>query len=145
MTVLIYAGLAVCVLGFCLNLYLVISVGISQAAEPAYPIIQYTLMFLVTIGLFSLLLSILINSYYQVDEKNFVTGFGFVKSKYPVDQIDTVTLDRKTNKLTVTFTNEEFIVIVVKQEWYNEFIESLLAANRKIEYTIISPDSTEKK
>jgi hypothetical protein len=142
---LIYAGLAVCVIGFGINLYLTIAQGISQAADPAYPIIQYTLMFFVTVGLFALLVSILINSSYSVDEKNFVTCFGFIKSKYPVDQIDVITLDRATNKLTVTFINGEYIVIVVKQEWYNEFIEALLAANHKIEYSIISKENNEKK
>jgi hypothetical protein len=80
-----------------------------------------------------------------VDEKNFVTSFGLIKSKYQVDQIELITLDRTTNKLTVTFINGEYIVIVVKQDWYNEFIEALLAANRKIEYSIISKEDEKDK
>jgi hypothetical protein len=142
---LIYAGLAACVAGFCVDLYWTIAVGTSYAADPVYPIIQYVLYYFITITLFVILLSILINSYYQVDEKNFVTSFGLIKSKYPVDQIELCTLDRTTNKLTVTFLNSEYIVIVVKQDWYNEFIEALLAANRKIEYSIISKEDEKDK
>ncbi len=140
MTGLIYAGIVLSVAGFAVNLYYCIANGIKQAADPVYPILQYTLMFLVTVALFALLISILTSSFYIVDGKTFKTKFGFIVSKYDVQNIDSVVDDKKTGKLTVTFENGEYMVIVVKQEWYNDFIEALLAANRKIEYSIISLD-----
>jgi len=136
----IYAGIALSVAGFAVNLYYCIANGIGQAADPVYPILQYTLMFLVTIGLSVLLISILTSSFYIIDGKYFKTKFGLIVSKYDVNTIDTVVDNKKTGKLTVTFENGEFMVIVVKQEWYNDFIEALLAANRKIEYSIVSLD-----
>ena len=140
-------GLVLCVLGFGVNLYYCITNGVSHAADPVYPIMQYVLMFFVTVVLFALLLSILVNSAYVIDGKFFKTRFGFITSKYNVEKIENVTLDRKTNKLTVTFTSGEFIVIVVKQEWYDEFITALLMANPKIEYTInpLENNDTDKK
>lgn len=140
MTALIFAAMALSVAGFALNLVYCIKNGTSKAADPVYPILQYTLMFLVTVGLFVLLISIYVSSCYIIDDKYFKTKFGFIVSKYDINLIDSVVHDKKTGKLTVTFENGQFMVIVVKQEWYNDFIEALLAANRKIEYSIISLD-----
>jgi hypothetical protein len=140
-TALIYVGLALCVIGFAINLYLNISVGISSAANPVYPILQYVLMYFVTVVLFVLLLSILLSSYYAVDEKYFITSFGLIKSKYKISDVEIISLDRATNKLSVTFSDNSFIVIVVKESWYNDFIEAIIAANPKIEYNIISKEN----
>lgn len=142
-TALIYAGIALSVAGFCINLYYSIATGIKGAADPVYPILQYTLMFLVTISLTAILISILADSCYIIDGKVFKTKFGFIVSKYDVEKIESIVDDKKTGKLTVTFDDGQYMVIVVKQEWYNDFIEALLAANKKIEYSIISLDKTD--
>ena len=49
---LIIAGMVLCAAGFALNLYQCIRYGIASAADPVYPIIQYTTMFIVTVALF---------------------------------------------------------------------------------------------
>jgi hypothetical protein len=139
-TILIFVGLAFCIVGFCLNLYLNITNGTSSAADPIYPIIQYTLLYFVTVVLFVLLVSFLVKSYYAVTEKYFITNFGFVKSKYNIELIETISLDRTTNKLAITFEDTSFINVVVNETWYNDFVDALLAANPKIEYSIISKD-----
>lgn len=131
-------GMALCGLGFGLNLFYCIKNGVSHAADPVYPILQYVLMFIVTVVLFVLLLSILLFSSYSVDGMYFKTKFGLIVSKYDVEKINEVALDRKSNKLTVHFKSGEFIVIVVKQEWYDNFIDAVLEANPKIEYTVNS-------
>jgi hypothetical protein len=140
-TALIYVGLVLCVVGFAINLYLNISVGISSAANPVYPILQYVLMYFVTVVLFTLLISILLSSYYAVDDKYFITCFGLIKSKYKISDVELISLDRATNKLSVTFADNSYIVIVVKDNWYNDFVEAILAANPKIEYSIISKEN----
>ncbi|MDE6690947.1 MAG: hypothetical protein K2K04_03165 [Clostridia bacterium] len=141
---LMIVGMVLCAVGFGINLFYCITNGARHAADPVYPIMQYVLMFFVTVVLFVLLLSIMVRSAYVIDGKVFKTRFGFIVSKYDVEKIENITLDRKTDKLTVTFTNKEFMVIVVKQEWYEEFITSLLLANPKIEYTINSLENTDK-
>lgn len=142
---LIIAGLALSAAGFGINLFVCIDSGISSAADPVYPIIQYTLMFAVTIALFVILVSILISSYYAVDETKFITSFGFIKSKYLIKDIETVELDRNTNKLSVYFANDTFVVIVVKEEWYAQFVQAILDVNPKIEYSIKSKENTPDK
>ena len=145
-TVFIYLGLALSVAA---DTYLVIAEGIKSAANPVYPIIQYTLMYVVGILLFIILLSLLLSSYYAIDGTTFKTSFGIIKSKYEVNKIQSIILDRTTGKLSVYFDENTFIVIVVKEEWYEDFIDELLKANPKIEYSVKSkenkPDDTEKK
>ena len=138
MKALMGVAMALCVVGFGVNLFYCIKNGVKHANDPIYPIMQYVLMFFVTVTLFTLLLSILLFSAYIVDEKYFKTKFGFITSKYEVEKIAEITLDRKTNKLTVTFTDEQFIVVVVKKEWYDEFVSALLKANPAIKYDVIS-------
>lgn len=142
---LMVLGMVLCGVGFGVNLFYCITNGASHAADPVYPIMQYVLMFFVTVVLFVLLLSIMVRSAYVIDGKVFKTRFGFIVSKYDVEKIENITLDRKTNKLTVTFKSGEFIVIVVKQEWYEEFITALLLANPNIKYDIISIENEDKK
>ena len=148
-TVFIYLGLALSVAAVAADTYLVIAEGIKSAANPVYPIIQYTLMYVVGILLFIILLSLLLSSYYAIDGTTFKTSFGIIKSKYEVNKIQSIILDRTTGKLSVYFNENTFIVIVVKEEWYEDFIDELLRANPKIEYSVKSkenkPDDTEKK
>lgn len=141
---LIIAGMVLCAAGFALNLYQCIRYGIASAADPVYPIIQYTTMFIVTVALFAILLSVLIFSAYIVDDKYFRTRFGFIVSKYDVKKIEYITLDRKTNKLAVTFDDDNYIVVVVKEEWYEDFVQALLKVNPAIEYEIKSLENDKK-
>lgn len=140
-TVLIYVSIALCFVGTGINIYSIATGDIKSAANPVYPIIQYVLMFLIPAVLLVLLISLLISSYYSVDEKYFKTSFGIIKSKYEISEIETVMLDRTTNKLTVYFKNNSFIVVVVREEWYNEFIDALCSANKNIEFSIKSKES----
>ena len=141
-TILIFAGIALCLIGIGVNIFAIATDDISSSANIVYPIIQYTLMFLVPIVLLVLLISLLISSYYAVDEKVLKTSFGIIKSKYDIGEIETILLDRTTNKLTVYFKNKNYIVIVVKEEWYDEFIDALCKANSEIEFSINSKEST---
>ncbi|MDE6597552.1 MAG: hypothetical protein K2K60_02825 [Clostridia bacterium] len=138
---LIYAGIALCVVGLGVNIYTVIVSDIKSAANPVYPIIQYVLMFLIPAVLLVLLISLLVSSYYSIEGQTFKTSFGLIKSKYDISKIQNIILDRTTNKLTVYFDSNTYIVVVVKEEWYNEFIDALTKANSKIEYTINSKES----
>ena len=143
----IYIGIALCFASFGINIFLLVTGDVKEAADPVYPIIQHTLMFLIPVVLLVILVSLILSSYYSIDGNTLKTSFGIIKSKYDISAIDTVLLDRNTNKLTVYFNNSSFIVIVVKEEWYNEFIDALCKANRSIEFSIKSkePDNKDDK
>ena len=141
---LIYIGIVLCFVGFGINIFAIITSDIASAANPVYPIIQYTLMFLVPAVLLVILISLLLSSYYAIDGNTLKTSFGIIKSKYDISTIDTILLDRNTNKLTVYFKNNNFVVIVVKEDWYDEFIDALCKTNKNIEFSIKSKEPDNK-
>ena len=147
MTAFIWAGMVLALAAFAVNTYLIFTEDIASAANLFYPILRYTLMYLVSTVAFLLLLSILLSSYYSISGTTFKTSFGIIKSKYDISKIENIVLDRKTNKLSIYFDENNFIVVVVKEEWYEKFIDDLLQANPNIEYTIASKenDLDEKK
>jgi hypothetical protein len=140
--ILIYAGLALAVVGFIVSVINLITGDASTSKNLVYPIIQYTLLFLIPIAFAVILISLLISSYYSIDDKILKTSFGFIKSSYKIDEITCIVLDRKTNKLSVFFGDTTFIVINVNEDWYEDFINTLLEKNPKIEYTINSKENS---
>ena len=138
-TALIYGGIALTLAAAGVNTYLIFAEGFNSA-NIAYDILQYVLTYFVAVLGFVLLVSLLISSYYKIDGKKFITSFGIIKSKYDIDKIESIVLDRNTNKLAVYFNENTFIVVVVKEEWHEKFIDALIKANDKIEYTIQSCD-----
>lgn len=141
---LIYIGLALSVAAFAMNTFYVITDGIKTALNPFYPILRYSLMYFISVLLCVVLVSLLISSYYAVDKKYLKTCFGIVRSKYDVTKIETILIDRNTDKLSVFFDNNSFITIAINEEWYDEFSDALLAANPKIEFSIASKDGDKK-
>ncbi len=140
-TAFIWAGIALSVGAFVLNTYFVFAEGISSAANVFYPILRYVLMYFVSVAAFVLLISLIFSSNYSISETKFKTSFGIIKSSYDIAKIESVVLDRKTKKLSVYFEDKNFIVVVVKEEWYEDFISELLKANPKIEYSIVSKEN----
>ncbi len=141
MTAFIWIGIALSVVAFAVNTYFVFAEGIGSAANAVYPVLRYALMYFVSVAAFVILLSLIISSHYQITGTKFKTSFGIIKSTYDIEKIESVVLDRKTNKLSVFFDDKNFMIIVVKQEWYQDFIDELLKANNKIEYTINSKEN----
>lgn len=141
MTAFIWAGIALSVAAFAVNTYFVITEGIGSAANAFHPVLRYTLMYFVSVAAFVILLSLVFSSYYAISGTKFKTSFGIIKSTYDIEKIESVVLDRKTKKLSVYFNDSNFIIVVVKEEWYEDFIDGLLKANRKIEYAINSKEN----
>lgn len=137
----IYIGILLAAVAFGVNTYFVFADGIKTAANPVYPVLQYTLMYFVCVLLFVILISLLVSSYYAVDGDKLKTSFGIIKSKYDIKKIETIVLDRTTNKLSVYFEGNAYIVIVVKPEWYEEFTDAILKVNPKIEFSIKSKEN----
>ena len=72
-TAFIGIGIALSVVAFGIDTYLVITQSVATAENPAILIIQYSLMYLVSVLLFVILTSLLISSYYSIDGKTFKT------------------------------------------------------------------------
>lgn len=138
----IYAGIALAIAAFGVTVYNVIKGDFLQSNNIIYPILSNGIMFIISVLMFIILVSLLVSSYYSVDSKILKTSFGIIKSKFKLENIESVVLDRQTNKLTVHFADKTFILIVVKPEWYEDFISELIKNNPKIEYSINSKENS---
>ena len=92
--------------------------------------------FLICVCLFCILLivSLLIKSQYILTEKELITQFGFIKSKFELKKITSISLDRNTHKLSVYF-GEEFIVLTLMEIWQDDFVSELIKLNPDIDFT----------
>lgn len=148
-TAFIYAGIVLAVAAFGITLYNVIKADYIYTDKAIYSIIGYVAMFIVSVLLLVILISLLFSSYYSLGGDELKTSFGIIKSKFRISDIEKVILDRSSDKLAVYFKDESFVMIVVKPEWYEEFVNELLKCNPKIEYIINSvknsPDDQLKK
>ena len=149
--VFIYLGLALAAAGIALNTFNIFNERVWLYSNNSLDIIRYVLVYFVSIALAVILISLLVSSYYSIDEKKFKTSFGIIKSSYDVKTIRLIHLDRATDKLSVYFEEDKYLVVVVKKEWHNEFIDTLLKYNPEIEFSIdskvndIDKDNNNKK
>lgn len=91
------AALLVCALGIALSVYNIFKSGLHSFTD----FLKYPFLILISIALAVIVVALLIKSQYIVDDKNFTTQFGLIKSKCALKDITSVVLDRDTNKLTV--------------------------------------------
>ena len=131
--------LALCTVGFALTTWQFI--GFLQGdITSVYSWIKFILLFLVSLLLSVLIIAMLVKSQYVITEKNLIMQFGLIRSRYEIKKIRSVKLFRGSDKLTVYFDDYKtnFMVIVVKNTWYDEFVRALIARNEKIEFDYIT-------
>lgn len=111
-----------------------------------YDWLKFFLLYFVSVFLAVLILSMLVRSQYILTEKELVLQFGFVKSRYEIKKIFSARVFKKSNKLTVYFDDfkTKYMVIVVREEWYDEFVKELGARNEKIEFDFVSVEEEEE-
>ena len=137
--IFIYIGLLLVATAFTANLVFVIKEDWTDV-NLTYSIIKYALIGFNTVLLFVILITLLLSSYYAVDGTTLKTAFGIIKSKFDLEKVQTILLDRNTDKLSVHFEDGNFIVIAVKGCHYTDFIEAVMAANPKIDYSVNSKE-----
>ena len=140
------AALVLCIAAIALSVWRMIRLGTFGGV---YDFLKYPLLILIALAGFVLVISMMIKSQYIVDDKNFTTQFGLIKSKCPLKNITSVILDTDTNKLTV-YMGEAYSVISVQPSWNENFVRALLKGNPDIDYSYTikenkPPEETDKK
>ena len=105
---LLIAALALCAAAFALNAWRYFTFG----ADGFYDALQYIILLAATLACPIIIIPL-------------ITKFGLIKSKYRLDDVMRLSLDRSTGKLSLYFKNDSFMIIVVNREWNDEFIEAL--------------------
>lgn len=140
-------GLLLSAAGFGINTWHFTGFIQSGDLSSVYEWLKYILLYLASGFLAVLIVSMLIRSEYVVTDKELVTKFGFIRSRYEIKKINSVCLMRPDNKLTVYFDDfkTKYIVVAVRDVWYDEFMKALLARNDKIECSISGEEKPPKK
>lgn len=112
-----------------------------------YEWMKYILLYLVSILLAVLLTAMLICSQYVVTERQLIMQFGLIKQKYALKSVCAIHHARGAKKLVVYFDEykSKYIMIVVKESWYDDFIKTLLERNPRIEFTFSTPEDEDVK
>lgn len=110
---------------------------LSGDISSVYEWLKYLLLYLVSGLLSVLLVAMLIRSQYVLTENKLLMRFGFICQSYELKKIFSVHLFRGSGKLAVYFDDfkTKYTVIVVKSEWYDDFVKELLARNERIAFT----------
>ena len=128
--ILLILSLALCVAGIVWNIFN----AIQFANVTTIKLISSLVIVVLTFVLLVFVLSVLFYSRYVIKDGYLYTYFGFVKNKTPVSEIVEVTKFKKSNKLVVYFSTEEYTVIVIAPEFYDEFVMAIRNANKSIVY-----------
>lgn len=134
-------GIVLCAACFALTTWQFINF-LSGELNAADEWIKYTLLYFASVFLAILLSAMLIRSRYIITDKLLITQFGIIKSKYQIRKIRSVCLLNGSKKLNLYFDDfkTKYMTIVVKEEWYDEFVQALLARNESIEFDFSSAE-----
>ena len=131
---------ALCGAGIAVSIVRMIRYGVHGFHD----VIKYPFLIAVCVFCIALVIALLIRSNYEISKTEFITRFGFVKTKYPVQDLTKIEFDPATKKLW-TYSGEAFAVITLYPEWTDEFIAALKEANPNIEYALKQPTTNEEK
>lgn len=111
-----------------------------------YEWIKFVLIYFASIGLAVFLIAMLIRSQYVLTEKELIMQFGLIKQKFALKTIYSVHLFKGANRLAVYFDDfkTKFIIILVKEEWYTEFVRELTARNDHIAFSFSTAEEEEE-
>ena len=142
-------GIVLCAVCFALTSWQFVEfvIGVRGDISSVWEWIKYILLYFVSVFLSLLLIAMLIRSRYIITERRLIMQFGIIFSKYEIKKIRSVCLVSGTKKLNVYFDDfkSRFITIVVKEEWYDDFIKTLTSINEKIEFDFTDPENNDRK
>ena len=138
-------GLVLCAAGLGLTTWQ-LAEALAEGGPSVYECITYALMYLVSVLLAVLISAMLIRSQYVITDSELIMRFGLIRQKYDLKKIFSVHLFKGADKLAVYFDDfrTNYIVIVVKNTWYDDFIRELTARNERIAFTFSSAEEEEE-
>lgn len=128
--VLLILTLALSVVGLVWNIFN----AVHFAQSETFKFVSSCIISVVTAALIVFVSSVLFYGKYVIKNGYLYTCFGFLKSKTPVLDVIEITHFKKSNKLVVYFKTNEYTVIVIAPEQYDDFILAMRKVNKNIFY-----------
>ena len=126
---LIYVLAAVC---FGWNLYRLIVSLDNPVQMTAYEYIRIALCLVLPIAFASFVTSATISSYYLISEKHIKVGF--LSDKYKTSDVSSLVKNIRTNRLTIVFTDESTLNVVIEPAKFDDFCSEIMKHNRNVSY-----------
>ena len=99
----------------------------------ATSIFNYVIL-LINVLILAFSLSVLLCARYEIHNEFVLCRFGIVKTKYKMAEIVSFTHFKKTDTLVMYFSSQEFTVIVISPEKFNDFVKSVRQINSLISF-----------
>lgn len=139
------AGLVLCAACFAYTTWQFVNF-VQGDISSVYDWLKYFLLYFVSVFLAVLLCAMLIKSQYVITDTELIVQFGIVKSKYELKKIFSARVFKKSNKLTIYFDDfkTKYMIIVVREEWYDEFVKALGERNEKISFDYVTAEEEDE-
>lgn len=139
---LLCLGLVLCAASLALTTWQFLGFLETGDLSSAYDWMKYFILYFVSVLVAVLFTAMLIRSEYVLTDSQLLIRFGIIVSKYDLKKIFSIQHFHGSNKLTVYFDDfkTKFMVIVVKSEWYDDFVKSLLERNERIEFDFVTAE-----
>ena len=139
MILLACAVLALCIAGIAVSIWRIWKNGVNGFSDALKS------PFLILICLFGIVIvtALLIRSRYVITKDTLTTQFGFIKSKFSIQDFTSVQLDTDSRKLTV-YLGEQFFVVTTDPTWNNDFVQALREVKPDIEFSFTLTETKEK-
>ncbi len=94
--------------------------------------VLYAVIILLNAALVALTVSVAVYGAYVVKGDKLYSYFGFIRTKYEINDIVEITHFKKTDKLVAYFKDSKYTVIVIDKTLYDEFVIALRQVNKQI-------------
>ena len=140
--VVLILGLVLCAAGFGLTTWQFLGFLRDGNIASVYEWLKYVLLYFVSVFLALVIVAMLIKSQYLITDKQLILQFGIIRSKYDLKKIYSIQHFRGSDRLTVYFDDykSKYMVIVVKQSWYDDFVKTLTERNEKISFDFVTAE-----
>lgn len=129
--ILLVLALVVSILSLALNIYNLV----SYFKIGGIKIVSYLIICLATLVILVYVITVLTYSKYRIKGDYLVCNLGFYKTKVKIKSINEVVVFNASNKLIIYFGENNFSVIVISKESYEDFISTLIKLNPQIRFS----------
>ena len=133
---LIFAGMAVSVASIVFNVLRIV----NNTSPTTYNYISLITVGLVCVGYLILSISMLVNSYYAIDDKYFILRWGILKNQLEIKSMTRVLLDSDKHQLTIFYNEDNYFIVKSATIPFPDLVAALREVNKKIIFDFASED-----
>ena len=140
MLTLAIAVLALCLAGIGLSIYRIV----KSVPQDFSDYLKSPLLIAISAFCVAVVIAILVKSQYVVTDEFYILQFGFIKSKYPLQDVTSLELNTDTQKLTIHL-KDGYTVLSLNADESNDFVQAVQKINPDVEFSFTLTEGNPKK